>query len=177
MTAAVLPIVKKAKQNAGELERLATDVADIGKQASFGGTSRIVSHLDHPNELARVAQFVRRHDDAAFVLHVTGKDGTTYLLRRTEDFEEALRIAARKGDWGLAWLRTSDPRLLLRPHPFIGIAKAIFSGRLREGLRRYVADYLDPYGYWVIGAILVWLASELAFIKRLPTKQARIDAG
>jgi hypothetical protein len=167
MATAIMPIVKNAKREVRALEKIAIDTFDIGKRASFGGATRIISHLDHPHDISRVADFVRRNDDAAFVLHVAGKEGTTFLLRHADDVGEgALRIAARKGDHGLAWLRTSDPARLFRPHPFVGIAKAISSGRLREGFRRYTSDYLDPYGYWVIGAILIWLMAELAMINK-----------
>jgi hypothetical protein len=120
MTGAIMPVVKNSNRDSRALEKIAIDTADIGKGASFGGTLRIISYLDEPNEISRIAGFVRRHDDAAFVLHVSGKEGTKFLLRNPDDAgEAALRIAARKGERGLAWLRTSNPSRLLRPHPLV----------------------------------------------------------
>jgi hypothetical protein len=165
MTADLFKVATRAERDTAELERIANDVYDIGRRASFGGAVRVVSDIDHPADLARVADFVRHYDDGAFVLHIAGREGAEIIVHDATELElEALRTAARKGDRGLAWLRVSAPRLL-KPHFVVGIAKTVFSGRLLQAVRRGVADYLDPYGYWIIGGVLTWIVFELVLMK------------
>jgi hypothetical protein len=154
------------RKDPGEFKAVADNVVALSSRASPGGAIRLLRHVDHPEDLRHLSDFVRRHPDGAFVLHAVKGEGVELLLRGGKaGTEEALRIAARKGTWGMAWLR--EGRIsLLRPHPFIGLAKAFYKGNAETLFRRFVTDFLDPYGALCIALLTTWLTLELWLLWR-----------
>ncbi|MCG3128711.1 MAG: hypothetical protein CHACPFDD_03602 [Phycisphaerae bacterium] len=162
MSEAIVRICRRAATGGptGELVRLADDVGELTVRLSPAGAARVVQHLDDPAELERVAAFVKRHPQGAFALHVTGGEGVRLVKRATGAADDALLIASRKGERGVAWLRSGNARLL-RPHPLIGVVRGLYKQNVQKGVAAFTARYLDPYGWASIPAAAGWLLLEL----------------
>jgi len=163
-----------ARRGGGEaLGTLFKDVRKIAHKASPGGAMRLVKHADSADELAAIAKFVDNTPGGAFALHVTGKEGATLVktaskagIRTTAGLaEEAVVLAARKGQPGVAWLRTSGYRAMTRPHLLVGVAKAFWKGNAQAATAR-IAALLDPRAVWLIPALGTWVFIELALLAR-----------
>lgn len=152
----------------GELVRLADDVGELTLRLSPAGAARVIQHLDDPVELERVAAFVKRHPQGAFALHVTGGEGIRLIKTTARGADDALLIASRKGERGVAWLRSGNARLL-RPHPLIGIVRGLYKQNVQKGVAAFTARYFDPYGWASIPAAAGWLVLELWWLWRRVT--------
>jgi hypothetical protein len=179
-------ITQLAKRGGGEaLTALFKDVRTIARKASPGGATRILRHADNADELATLARFVDKTPAGAFALHVTGKEGAAMVKSGARaqsraakaaalTGEEAVVLAAKKGQPGLAWLRTGGAKALTRPHFLVGIGKAIWKGNAEAAAAR-LAAILDPRARWLVPALGAWVFLELALLARAlwPARPAR----
>lgn len=145
-----------------DLNRLMRDAAEVSRRASPGGAARLLRHADDADDLAAMATFVRAERGGAFALHVTGREGLR-LARAGGDEARLVVLAARKGNAGTAWLRTSSARTLLRPHPIIGVAKAVWKGDASR-LAAALARELDPRARWLLPLLGAWVFVEGAML-------------
>lgn len=166
MIEALVRIVRRANdtRDYAELRRLFGHFKTLFEKATPAGALRLLRHLDDPKEIEAVAGFLKREPAGGFVLHVAGKDGVELLKTSVRESEQVLVLAARKGDRGIAWLRTGAQRLF-RPHPLIGLAKGLHKGTVPELVMR-VADEYDPRGWFVIPACAAWAFLEAAWLWR-----------
>lgn len=147
------------------LERVVTDTAILSKHASPGGTIRLMRLADGPEGLARMARFAEREPDAAFALLVTRERGVRALAQGGIEGEKLLVKAARKGEAGAAFLDGRRARALLKPHPILGVAKAVYKGNA-EALVRQVLDRLGPHAWWALPLAAAWTVLELMLLAR-----------
>lgn len=179
-------IVQLAKRGGGEaLTSLFKDVRTIARKTSPGGAARLLRHADNADELAAIARFVDKTPSGAFALHVTGKEGAAVIKSGSRAqtrsakatalaAEESLVLAAKKGQPGLAWLRTGGAKALARPHFLVGIGKAIWKGNAEDAAAR-LAAMIDPRARWLVPALGTWVFIELALLARAlwPARPAR----
>lgn len=150
--------------DAGEFLHFAKNVKAVVDGSSVATAVRVLRHIDDPKELENVARFVQRYPDGGFALVITGKEGVTLLKRSAHQSENFVRLAARKGNRGVAWLRTRNVKLL-RPHPIIGLLKGWKKGHLQAVTQR-VLDWLDPRGWIVLPALAAWVFVEVILLSR-----------
>ncbi len=170
-------IVQLARKGGGEaLGPLLKDVRKIAQKASPGGAMRALRHADSADEVATLARFVENAPSGAFALHVTGKEGAAVvkagakaearaLKAAATGAEDAVVMAARKGQAGLAWLRTSGVRAMTRPHFLVGVGKALWKGNAQAAAAR-IAAMIDPRAQWLVPALGTWVFVELALLLR-----------
>lgn len=168
----------------GALRAVAEDLASIARRASPGGAARVLRHADSPADLARLARFIERHDRGFLALHTLGDDAASAIksgrlasaapgVRLTaEATEHAVLAAAKKGPAGAAWLRTASAAAV-RPHPMLGIAKAVAKGHGEAFIQRLSAA-LDPRAAWILPVLAAWACLEAVLLAlRLPGARAR----
>jgi hypothetical protein len=167
MIHSMLQILKTAKETRDlrEVEKVFHNLRVVAEKATPAGTVRVLKHLDNVAEIEEIANFVTRHPSGGFVLHVTGKEGVEVFRSTSREAENALVLAARKGERGTAWLRTGNYRLLT-PHPILGLVKVLHKGTLPRAIERFAHEFLDPYGWLIIPAAALWLALEVQLLVR-----------
>jgi hypothetical protein len=149
------------------LKTLATDVGKLGRQTSPATAMRILKHTDDPADVGRLAAFVERNaagNAGALALHVTGREGAE-MLKAGARAERTFLTAARKGEAGASFLKSSAARVLLRPHPLIGLAKGLYKGNL-EALAARIAERIDPYGWIIFPLVAAWVFVEVGLLWR-----------
>src|SRR5688500_7705241 len=164
----LIVMLRRAKSTGdfSDLTKLGDDLWLLSSKASPAGALHIIRHADTPADIASFARFVSRHgDDGAFALHVTGKEGAGLAKQADNAAETALVIAAKKGDTGLAWLRTRSPRLL-RPHPILGLSKVLYKGTGIQLTDRLAKEILDPLGLWAVAGLSLCVFLETLLIYR-----------
>ncbi len=163
------------------LDALLANVRRVGAGTSPATTLRSLRAADSPDDVADLAKFLERHSAAAgatsksgggaLALHVLGpearlatkgaaKAGTSALAA-----EAVVIKAATKGDAGATFLRRGGARMLLKPHPLLGIAKAIYKGNA-EALAARIAERLDPLGWWILPLACGWAFAEGGLLAR-----------
>lgn len=155
-----------------DLRAFFADVRRLSAHASPGGAVRLLRFADDPADVARMARFVERQPGGAFALHVTGKEGVD-LVKASDAAGPAARaaadravvLAARRGESGRAWLRTGSWRVLARPHPIVGVLKALYKGNA-EALAARIAAALDPRAWWLLPLLAAWVVVEAALLVR-----------
>lgn len=157
----------------GPLRELVAHAMTLAEKLGPAGLTRLLKHVDDPADLAKLAQFVERQPHGAFALQAAGADGVRCLTRAAEPVEGALVLAAKKGDGGIAWLRSGRLRLL-RPHPLLGLAKATYKGNL-PSLFTGLPDWLDAYNWMVIPLLALWALIESRLVARV-FRRARVAA-
>lgn len=159
-------IVRAAKGGrAEEIGAIAADAAALSKKAGPGGAIHLLGHADTPADLARAAAFVERRTDAAFALHVTGRDGVRLLARAGDAADPLIVKAARKGTPGGAFLRTPAARVLLKPHPIVGLLKGLRKGTIADAAARLLERF-DPHAWWAVPLLAAWTLLECGFLLR-----------
>lgn len=158
----------------GELEETLRAVAATASGTSPGTAMRVLRHAERTEDLTLLASFVKRHPDAGLALHVGGAE-TARVARTAADAgeagirtEAALVKASRKGPGGVR-LFSASSRALTRPHPLLGIAKAIWKGNAQTMLTR-LTDRIDGLATWLIPALAAWLAAECGLLWRRVTR-------
>ncbi len=166
MVESIIAVCRRASTGSfDELKDMTSDVTTLSRKASPSGALRLISFADDPSDLAKITRFVEDIPDGAFVLHVTGKEGAKYLLKDSgRAIESGLQLAARKGNAGVAWLRTGA-LALLRPHPLTGLFKGVYKGNVPAAVRQLLIR-ADAYGSYVLTATAVWLLVETLLIYR-----------
>lgn len=172
MTEVLVRIIRRGIDtgNYGELQRVFGLFKVLIDQSTPAGALRVLRHLDDVKEVEVVADFLKRQPAGGFVLHIAGKEGVDIVKTSVRETETLLVMAAKKGERGIAWLRSGGYRLL-RPHPIVGLLKGLRKGNLQEAITRAAAKY-DPYGWMVIPACAAWVFLEASWLwRRLGVKR------
>ncbi len=150
------------------LAQFASDVAVIGKRTGSGTTVlRVLRHADDPADIARVARYAEKYgSEASLAVHVLRRDAVRALRSGDEMAETAVRLAARKGKHGRAWLRAGHWRRMLRPHPILGLTKGIWKGNVPKLAARLMRDLAYPYLWLILPAAVAWAGLELIVLTR-----------
>lgn len=168
------------RQDVGSLKPVFENVRSIAGKASPGGAVRLLRHADDAEDVARLARFVERNPGGAAALHIAGKEGADLVKTAAKQTPQAAAIAektlvkaARKGPAGVRFLTQGPGRVLLRPHPLLGIVKTFYKGNAADLLTR-LADRIDPGAWWMLPAAAGWALFEsglLAFRFRTATRR------
>ncbi|GJQ29107.1 MAG: hypothetical protein HBSAPP03_09910 [Phycisphaerae bacterium] len=164
-------LVEMLKQkDTDNLRAIFDDVRALADKASPGGAARLMRHADSPEELATLRRFVERHDGAAGALHVAGRDGAEVVKAAAKlapdaaaAQERVLLRAARKGPAGVRFVSKGPGRVLLTPHPLLGLAKSLYKGNAAEVLER-LADRMDHGAWWMLPAASAWALLEAGLL-------------
>lgn len=154
----------------GELEETLRAVASTAAGTSPGTAMRALRYAESTHDLGALASFVKRHPDSGLALHVGGPEAMRVARAATDSGEAGLRTgaalvkASRKGPAGVR-LFSASSRALTRPHPLLGIAKAIWKGNAETMLTR-LTDRIDGLARWLIPALAAWLAAECGLLWR-----------
>lgn len=141
------------------------DTRRIVENTSPAGTLRLLRHADDPKDIARIAAYLERSPRGGLALHFTKGQGVAWLRQAGAEGDELLLLAARKGERGGAWLASGAGRLLLRPHPIVGLLKGVYKGTL-AGLVERVLDRMGPDAWWVLPGVASWVAVEGVILAR-----------
>lgn len=157
-------LVRAARRavSSGEVEtlaRVADDTAHLTKAARPAAALKIIKLVDDPDTLHRVADFAQR-PGGAFALWLGGERSLAWLQTRAVKDQDWLLRAARRGEPGLELLERSG-RLLLRPHPLIGLLKSIYRGAVPALLLKLLSDRSDA----LLGIATGWLLFELLLLR------------
>src|SRR5262249_12689644 len=130
--------------------------------------------------------FVERERAAAFALHVTGADGASLVKNAGKAAEGAADAAAveravvsasRKGPAGVAWLRSGGWRVLVRPHPIVGVLKGLGKGTIPDVIPR-LFERMGAQAWWLLPLLAAWAFAETAMIGarvRGPRERYRVE--
>jgi hypothetical protein len=179
MTESFAGFIRKAagERRLGDLQRTMSDTADIARTASPAGALLLLKHVDSADDAAALAKFLSRSGaTGAYALRSTGKAGvdlakSAEALRaagRVDDavaLERVLMTAGGKGHAGAAWLGRGGHRALLKPHPLLGMVKAVWKGNAQALVQR-IMKTLDPTAGWAIPGLAAWVFVELALLAR-----------
>jgi len=159
--------------------------ATIARKASPGGFIRLLRHVDDPAELARFSKFIDSTPGAAAALHITGDPGARLVKTAWKsgpdaaaDAERLVLNASRKGAGGAEFLKSPAAQTLLKPHPLLGIGKAIWKGNAQKLLIQLAAR-TDTNVWWILPIASAWAALEaltIAFRLRPPSSQRGLPA-
>ncbi len=168
--------------NAG-LDTLLGNVRKVGAGTSPATTLRALRGADSPTDVADLAKFIERNSGAAasgtkagggggaLALHVLGPEARLATKGAAKAGNSALAAeavvikAAKKGEAGATFLRRGGARLLLKPHPLLGITKALYKGHA-EALAARLAERLDPLGWWMLPLACGWAFVEGGVLAR-----------
>ncbi|MFZ2874670.1 MAG: hypothetical protein WAZ94_09335 [Phycisphaerales bacterium] len=154
----------------GELEETLRAVASTAAGTSPGTAMRALRYANSTEDLGALALFVKRNPDSGLALHVGGPEAMRVARAAADSGEAGLRTeaalvkASRKGPAGVRLLSASS-HALTRPHPLLGIAKAIWKGNAETMLTR-LTDRIDGLATWLIPALAAWLAAECGLLWR-----------
>lgn len=153
------------------LSRVFRDVDDLAVRAGPGGATALIKHADDPADIARMRAFAAARPQGAFTMYRTGREGVS-LLRAAEGSgastrraTDAATSAARKGPAARALLGSKAGRVLIRPHPIVGVAKALTKGNLGDLVARAV-ERLDPAAWWLVPVLAAWCGVEAFWLTR-----------
>lgn len=159
------------KGDKANLSRVFADVDDLAMRVGPGGATALIKHADDPGDIARIRAFAVARPHGAFTMYRTGREGVS-LLRAAEGSASSARraadaatIAAKKGPEARAFLGSKAGRMLIRPHPLVGIAKSFTKGNLADIVARAV-ERLDPTAWWLVPALAAWCAVEVFWLSR-----------
>ncbi len=154
--------------NGRPLARFAGDVAVLTKRSGSGTTVlRVLRYADDPADVARMARYAEKYgSEASIVVHSLRRDAIRLLRSGDEAAETAVRLAARKGKYGRAWLRAGAWRRLARPHPVLGLLKGVWKGNVPELADRVLRGLAYPYLWLVLPALSAWCGLELLLLAR-----------
>ncbi|MFN7022484.1 MAG: hypothetical protein ACK4WH_14305 [Phycisphaerales bacterium] len=160
-----------------DIVRLADDAAEIARHASPAGAIRIIRHADTADDAAKLARFLSGHGArGAYALKSTGAAGVD-AVRAADSLRAAGKAAdaaalertlvkvGAKGRAGERFLRAGGARALMKPHPLVGLAKAVWKGNA-EALVRRAVEAFDPAFAWALPACAAWVFVELALLLR-----------
>jgi hypothetical protein len=176
MVEALVRVIRRATdtRDYGELRRLFGHFQVLVEKSTPAGALRLLRHIDDPGEVAAVAGFLGRQPSGGFVLHVAGREGVDIIKSSSKEAEAVLVMAAKKGNPGVAWLRSGGARLL-KPHLLLGLVKGLYKGTLPGALARLAEKY-DPYGWLVIPACALWVFLEVSLLWRRLTRRSPAPA-
>lgn len=144
--------------DASGLRRMLDDTARLGRTAGPKPTLRILRAVDSPADLRRASSFARDARGAYVLWH--GADlSLGWLKAGTKGGTRLLRRAGKKGPAGLDLLRRSG-RVMLQPHPLLGLIKGIYRGTIPD----LAIETLRRHGSALMGAAAGWLGLELGLL-------------
>jgi hypothetical protein len=146
------------------LRAVLDDTATIAIKGSPGSAMRLLKHVDDPADLRAMAKFASDHPGGVFALHVTGREGLV-LIKQGDEGAALVLKAATKGRAGAAFLRTKAARVLIRPHPVVGLLKALWKGNAEKAAQRFM-ERMDPKAWWIVPLLAAWLVVELGIMTR-----------
>ena len=159
------------KGEKANLERVFKDVDELAVRAGPGGAAALIKHADDPGDIARIRAFAGARPHGAFTMYRTGREGVS-LVRAAEGSAssarraaDAVTTAAKKGPAARAFLGSKAGRMLIRPHPLVGVAKAFSKGNLADLVARAV-ERLDPTAWWLVPLLAAWCAVEAFWLTR-----------
>jgi hypothetical protein len=156
-----------AAGNTGALAAIAGDSARLARSAGPATALRAVRHAADPGDLSRLAGFAERAGNrGAAALHIAPAR-TLDTLRAAprhapESLDAPLKAAAIKGEAGFAWLKAQGPTLAARacrPHPLLGLTKALWKGNAQALATRLAAE-LSGSLWWLLPLAIGWCAVE-----------------
>lgn len=174
MSEGIAAVILKAGRTSKyeHLTAMCRDVARVAERSSPGGAMRLLGHVSSPEELARATRFVEREGrKGGFALHAAANESTAFLRTAAATGEEAARAdaalakAAAKGPSGVRLLASRAGRVMLRPHPLLGLAKAIWKGNAAKLVAK-VVDRVDPNAWWALPGAAAWLVVEIGWLYR-----------
>lgn len=159
------------KGEKANLERVFKDVDELAVRAGPGGAAALVKHADDPGDIARISAFAAARPHGAFTMYRTGREGVS-LVRAAEGSAtsarraaDAVATAAKKGPEARAFLGSKAARVLIRPHPIVGVAKAFSKGTLGDVIARAVERF-DPTAWWLVPLLAAWCGVEVLWLAR-----------
>jgi len=141
------------------------DTRRIVEHTSPAGAMRVLRHADGPDDVARIAALLERTPRGGLALHLTKGEGVAWIKHAGAEGDRLLLLAARKGERGAAWLAGGAGRVLLKPHPLIGLTKGLYKGSVAALIDR-VLDRMGPGAWWVLPLVAAWFAIEGALLTR-----------
>ncbi len=159
----------------GALASIAGDSARLVSAAGPGTAVRAMRHATDPGDLSRLAGFAERTGSrGAAALHIAPAR-TLDTLRGTarnapEAMDAPLKSAAMKGEAGFAWLKAQGPTLAARacrPHPLLGLTKALWKGNAQALATRLTAE-LSGALWWLLPLTIGWCVLECVRLCRAP---------
>lgn len=174
MTDEIAQVITKAARTGKyeTLTRMCEDVAKVSERSSPGAAMRLLGVVDSPEELARLGHLVEREGPrGALALHAAADESADFLRWAGNAGADAARAdttlakAAEKGPRGVRLLNSRVGRVMLRPHPLLGLAKAVWKGNASKLLSRAL-DRVDPNAWWALPAAAAWLVVELGLLYR-----------
>lgn len=144
--------------------RVLEDVGALAAKASPGGAVRLVRLAESPSDLAAMARFVERSERGAFALGSTGRAGLDLLAEGGAAADKVVVKAAGKAGGG-AFLRSPAARVMLRPHPLLGVAKGLYKGTVPD-LALRVVEAMDARAWWFIPLLASWVVVECGLVVR-----------
>ena len=160
MASAIVRLGRRAlrRGDASDLHKVLDNTARLGRTVGAKPSLRILRHLDDPADLAKASRFA---NDAAggYVLWQAGDLGVRWLRSGSKASARLLRRAGRKGPAGLDLLKRSG-RLMLQPHPLLGLIKGVYRGNVPA----LAVEVLRREGAALMGAAAGWLALELGLL-------------
>jgi hypothetical protein len=146
-----------------EVAKACGDVATLSRAAGPGTAARLIALADGPDDLAKLARFAADNPTGAFALRTTGREGFAVIKGAGEAGETLVLQLARKGPAAREVLLSRAGRALLRPHPLLGVGKALWKGNAQKIITRAL-DRIDPNAWWALPLAAAWAAMEVALI-------------
>lgn len=130
------------------------DAGTLARRAGPAATSAILKNVNDADQL-RLAARLSEKPAGAFTLWLGGKRALN-LLEQGPDGEKLLLRAARKGSAGIDFA-ADHARLLLRPHPLVGLLKGLYKGNVPALL----AGWSRSQASALLGLAAAWVVYEL----------------
>ncbi|QQS08147.1 MAG: hypothetical protein IPK69_09065 [Phycisphaerales bacterium] len=140
------------------------DVRTLGERASPGGAMRLLKRAESAEDVADLARFAEKQPMGAMALHLAESAGDDVLaLARRGGEARLVAKATTKGRRGLEFLAGRAGRAMLRPHPLVGLAKALWKGNASKLVARAI-ERSDALAWWMIPALAGWMVVELGLL-------------
>ena len=161
LAAAVLRASRRAVSGKGtdELVDLARNSGRLGRAAGAAPAVRIFKQIDSPADLARAAKFAERGSAQTYALWAGGASTLDALRSGAKAQTRLLVKVGRKGPQGFK-LAARSGRLMLKPHPLLGLIKGIYKGNVPQAL----VELMQRAGVPLLGLAGAWLGFALALL-------------
>lgn len=141
------------ERRAAPLVDVVEDATRLGRRAGPAPALRILRNVDDVSELKLATRYAQT-PGGSFALWLSGRGGIE-TLKLGDDAGVWLAKASRKGSRGLALL-AGHGRLLMRPHPLLGLFKGLYKGNVPD----FIAAALQRWGAAMMGFFAAWLGFE-----------------
>ena len=141
------------ERRAAPLVDVVEDATRLGRRAGPAPALRILRNVDDASELKLATRYAQT-PGGSFALWLSGRGGIE-TLKLGDEAGIWLAKASRKGSRGLALL-ADQRRLLMRPHPLLGLFKGVYKGNVPD----FIAAALQRWGAALMGFFAAWLGFE-----------------